>query len=649
MNAAHYAQLQASGLTSAVIKARGWRTVTDAADLAALGFADYQCLVPALLGPIHSPRGNVVGYQIRPDSPRIDKKKQKPVKYETQAKKRLRLDVPPPVRASVQNRKKPLVITEGLKKADAVAVLDIACVALTGVWAWCRKNKETGEYIPLKQWKHIPFKNRRVYICYDSDAKSNPKVKHAERELAKYLRSRGARVKIIRLPVGSNGAKVGADDYIAAGRTWPDFLAFVEGDALDEDFWKSRKALRRIRRAAYARGRSAEAGLGCVLARVAATVPYQLKLPAVTGSWASLTLIVGIAATPGAGKTTIAGVAEELLPFDPLAGRFAFQVSISSGEGMAEAFMGTVGEGKQKTRVQVRQNAFAYVDEGKVLDVLGERSGSSVMETLRAIHSGSAIGQSNATNNRTRIIPRGSYTYGIVVGLQYEAVKKLFGQTGYGTPQRFIWVSGTDPSIPDDPPTWDGTPLDWSPPVLSETTNVFMNVADSIVNEIRAANLPLARGESTIDPLDVHRNLNRLKIAGLLAVLDGRSNITEEDWALAGRIMDNSDRVRQQLLAELRRMVAQEDETRGRREGERASIAAEAKEKRDQRQAGLRIAEIVWGFKKPVAFRIIQQRLGKQQRELFQDAVQLAIREGWVAQDDSHYARGVQRPPKRRS
>jgi hypothetical protein len=58
-----------SGITSEVIAARGYRTVTKKAELAKLGFSMAQRLPPALVLPIYNPYGEIVLYQARPDTP----------------------------------------------------------------------------------------------------------------------------------------------------------------------------------------------------------------------------------------------------------------------------------------------------------------------------------------------------------------------------------------------------------------------------------------------------------------------------------------------------------------------------------------------------------------------------------------------------
>src|SRR5512141_1124504 len=58
-----------SGLSDEVINARGYRTITDAYELAVLGFAPAQCRsqqIPGLLLPIHTTDGGNSLYQYRP-------------------------------------------------------------------------------------------------------------------------------------------------------------------------------------------------------------------------------------------------------------------------------------------------------------------------------------------------------------------------------------------------------------------------------------------------------------------------------------------------------------------------------------------------------------------------------------------------------
>src|SRR5262245_46629081 len=107
-----------SGISSEVIEARGYRTITDPQDLADIGFSPCQRSVPGLLLPLHTTDGSQTFCVYRPDNPR--KREGKIVKYEIPAKHGMRVDCPPSCRARLADPKIPLWVTEGQKKADAL-------------------------------------------------------------------------------------------------------------------------------------------------------------------------------------------------------------------------------------------------------------------------------------------------------------------------------------------------------------------------------------------------------------------------------------------------------------------------------------------------------------------------------------------------
>src|SRR5262245_62086913 len=125
----HEKLLRDSVLLQEVIDARGYRSVEKKSELKALGFSDNQCRVPALLVPVWGVDGDIVSYQSRPDDPRIGTKG-KPIKYETVAKSKMHLDIPPAARPHLGDPKHPLFITEGIRKADAAVSHELCCIAL---------------------------------------------------------------------------------------------------------------------------------------------------------------------------------------------------------------------------------------------------------------------------------------------------------------------------------------------------------------------------------------------------------------------------------------------------------------------------------------------------------------------------------------
>jgi len=207
---------------------RGYRTVTVRAELVRLGFGERQARAPALLIPLHGVHGEIVGYQARPDAPRVDLDG-KTVKYETPGKAHVVLDVPPRVRRLLGNPEVPLFLTEGSKKADAAASRGLCCVALQGVWNWRGTNDQGGK-TALPEWESIALAGRQVYIVFDSDVATKPAVRQAMERLKAFLEHRKARVAVTYLPSGEGGKKVGLDDYFAAGHSVDDVLHHTEAD-----------------------------------------------------------------------------------------------------------------------------------------------------------------------------------------------------------------------------------------------------------------------------------------------------------------------------------------------------------------------------------------------------------------------------------
>jgi hypothetical protein len=108
----------------------------------------------------------------------------------------------------------PLLITEGIPKADAAVSMGLCCIALLGVWNWRGTNSEGGK-TALPDWESIALNDRTIYIAFDSDVMENCKVYSALVRLKELLESRKANVRFIYLTAGEHGEKIGLDDYIA--------------------------------------------------------------------------------------------------------------------------------------------------------------------------------------------------------------------------------------------------------------------------------------------------------------------------------------------------------------------------------------------------------------------------------------------------
>ena len=107
---------------------------------------------------------------------------------------------------------KKLFITEGEKKADALTHYGFPCIGLSGVYGW--KDKRSGESKPLPELEEFNWKNRQVYLVFDSDIVSKIEVLLALKSLSEFLKDKEAKVFIILLPNELNGGKNGADDFL---------------------------------------------------------------------------------------------------------------------------------------------------------------------------------------------------------------------------------------------------------------------------------------------------------------------------------------------------------------------------------------------------------------------------------------------------
>ena len=213
-----------SGIADEVIAARGYFTATDPAGLRALGFAPKQCRVPALVLPLHTTDGGNGLYISRPDNPRVveDRRKKNPdgtysqkvIRYEQPEGEAVRVDCPPACRPQLADPSIPLFITEGQKKADALASRGACAIALTGVWNW-RSRNDFGGTTFTNDLDYVAFDGRQVYLVFDSDVMTKTSVRQALERFTEHLQRKKAHVSPIYLPRLDDG-KAGVDDWLVS-------------------------------------------------------------------------------------------------------------------------------------------------------------------------------------------------------------------------------------------------------------------------------------------------------------------------------------------------------------------------------------------------------------------------------------------------
>jgi hypothetical protein len=411
---------------------------------------------------------------------------------------------------------------------------------------------------------------------------------------------------------------------------------------LPDEFWSARPVLSKISEAARSRRAPRDAVLGHVLARVAACTPHTVKLPAIVGGHVGLSYFVAPIASSGGGKTAGAGVAAEIIPSTGA----TVEVPAGTGEGIVESLFDKDDDGN---RVQTRHALIISVDEGTALMEVAARQGSTTMSMLRQGYTDGPIGNTNASPERRRIVPRGQYVFGLVVAFQPAKAAPLLDDADAGTPQRFLWVAADDPDVPDQKPAWPEG-LTWAPPNLSGSDPVhvggyrrhLIGVPDDIAGELDAARVRQLRREDTdADPLDAHAGLVRLKTAALLAILDGRLDVNAEDWHLAGIMYRTSAAVRSYVVAVLKAERAEQERSEHRRAAARDAHLEDAATSRALASGAASIGRRVHNLGR-ASRRDLHAAVKSTHRKLvpLDDMIDRAQADGLIARDGDQWVRG---------
>jgi hypothetical protein len=421
---------------------------------------------------------------------------------------------------------------------------------------------------------------------------------------------------------------------------------------LPDAFWSERERLGVIRAHAHARAVSADALLAIVLARVAAMTPTCFRLPPIVGARGSLNFASAIIGPSGAGKSSARALAAELLPITDEA--IVDDFPLGSGEGLVEAFFEHVEEpkegrkGTQRVKRQTKWSVFAHLDEGQVLGEVGNRKGSTILQTIRSAWSGFALGQGNASAETKRILPAFAYRVALVANFQTAYGTALLDDAAGGTPQRFLFASAVDPSIPTDYPTSTPPKLRWAPPPPRRLQGIDvpcdLSVDPAVAREIWSAHVAVGQGEACPAELDAHRNYVRLKVAALLALLDDRLTVTADDWRVAEIAMDTSDAVRETIIAHAAHEASERARAKLTSQVQSAAVLEEDQSARGLRNMVGAIARhvhskaCVGGHKR----RCLTQAPASRDRKLapIDDAIDEAVRLGWIIAEGDTYVAG---------
>lgn len=211
----HLAELvEGSGLTPETIAEAGIYSSEDCVKNAALLNRKTwsQKLGPALVFPYRDQWAGTCLHRLKPDNPQLNHATGKAAKYLQPTGLPTRPYIQRKVYDLQDDTSARLIFTEGEKKTLCATQHGFNCIGLCGVDNW-HGRKKTSLSAELDRFK---WNGREVYIAFDSDADSNENVERNVRLLAAALVSRGAKVKVVRIPHGNGGEKQGIDDFIVA-------------------------------------------------------------------------------------------------------------------------------------------------------------------------------------------------------------------------------------------------------------------------------------------------------------------------------------------------------------------------------------------------------------------------------------------------
>lgn len=390
----------------------------------------------------------------------------------------------------------------------------------------------------------------------------------------------------------------------------PHPLQWAIDGKLPTEFWGQAPVLQEIYAAARMKKTSPDATLHSVLTRLSSFLPPAVQVDAGRGPTSLNFFSIGCAPS-GYGKSTSWDTAVELTPHDPWQiPDFPGERPIGTGEGVVEVFMGQVEEqvGMEapkrggepepvmgKVRKQTKHNALFYVDEGETIDVLIARQGSVLGTVLRTAWNGGTLGQTNATEERTRYAAARSYSMGVMISWQPTKMALLFDGAAGGTPQRFMFCPATDPEAQRGVHRGTIRPLVGLAQHCLELAEFapVLELPMSAMEESENWHDDRREGLISVDPLDGHAMLHRAKTAALLALLFQDNKVTEQAWDIAGQMWEASTRMRTLIVGMVEAAEREDRVKSGSQQAERIGATNEALVTDFIRKVAVKLAALV--------------------------------------------------------
>lgn len=314
---------------------------------------------------------------------------------------------------------------------------------------------------------------------------------------------------------------------------------------LRPDVFTMRDDLTHIHQLARARRTGPDALLALTITNVLAATEPTVTTDIGVGGRGSLNFIASLVGPSGAGKGVAETTATEQIV---VYGHNGIPVAtptlpFGSGEGIASAYR---PRGTAEDEPHMRTRVVFSASEIDQVAALSSRTGSTLTSTLRQAWSGEGLGSSNASAENSNDVPRHTYRFAAVLGVQPKRAGSLLGEQARagGTPQRILWARVGDPHAPRRKPA-DPGPLQVCLPRLDAGISLIINpeiTADYDERQWERLQVGLDG-----DDLDGHGRMVQLKVAAALALMEGRTVVGVDDWDIAEVIVGRSTATRTEV------------------------------------------------------------------------------------------------------
>ena len=341
-------------------------------------------------------------------------------------------------------------------------------------------------------------------------------------------------------------------------------------EEVEHGFWNSRESLRTVFDAAIARFAPPWGVLAVTVARVLCLVPPHIVLPPIVGGVGSLNSFFCLTSPSGGGKGASVAVAKELIP------AYIFEAKLGSGEGFIKILEGNPKEPDSRPGA-------VWFDAGEIdgIKAMGDRIGSTLLEKLRDAWMGASLGFGYKDSS---FVEAHSYRMTLTVGVQPRRAGWLLADGG-GTPQRFMWFPAMDERANRVNRRRYGD--HWVPALTLPSALKFQYPRTLVVPPEVKESIEIAQEMKNFgrtDGLDTHAAFAREKFAQALAMIDGRTEMTAQDWSLAGVATEVSALMREFVTTDLRQALVLDAEDRGALRGVEMHAADLEKEQRQIEQ-----------------------------------------------------------------